>query len=492
MPAEQLSLPAKLMAVWMFGALAFWGAIAVQYARLLRRTRMATDEGPLRVAAERVAIDLGMMTTPELHQSEACMSPFLLGTLRPRIVLPRTLIDTLSGDELRSVLLHELVHWKHRDTWVGWLQVFVQGLLWFHPLVWWSNRRLRHERESVCDETVLRLGRVSPERYGETIVRVLTASRGKSLVAGSLVGVFERGTQLQIRLENIMRYEPKKRAFGWTSRAVVAAFALLFLPMAPSLVESDAGTPIAQADQSTKTQKTSGPKKKDKTRVKTAYPQIVQTAPAVGASGIDPATREIRLTFDRDMSKSMSWTGGGPDFPPIDKSAKPRWIDNRTCVLPVKLKQGKYYRVGINSMSYRNFKDAQGAPTPPSAIYFTTKGASKVLNSRLHAPNVVKLEPTNAAQSVDPSTTALRVTFDAPMGEGMSWTGGGPGFPKLPNGKKARWSRDGRTCTLPVTLEPKHDYTLGLNSLSYIGFQSKWGVPLKPVVYKFRTAESAK
>ncbi len=487
--SEQISLPTKLMAVWMFGVLVVWGAVAVQYARLLRKTRTATDEGPLRVAVERAAIELEMKATPELHHSEECSSPFLCGALRPRIVLPRALIDTLSENELRAVLLHELVHWKHRDTWVGWLQVFVQGVLWFHPLVWWSNRRLRHERESVCDETVLRLGHVSPEHYGETIVRVLTASRGRSVVAGSLVGVFERGTQLQIRLENIMRYEPKKRAFGWTSRVAVAVFALLFLPMAPSLVESDAITSIAQADESTKTQKTPATKKKDKTRARTAYPQIVRTAPAVGASGVDPATKEIRITFDRDMSKGMSWTGGGPEFPPIDKSARPRWIDERTCVLPVKLKKGKYYRLGVNSMSYRNFKDSKGAATPPSAIYFTTKGAAKSLKARLRAPKVVKLEPSNAAQNVAPNTAALRVTFDVPMGEGMSWTGGGPSFPKLPDGKKARWSRDGRTCTLPVTLTPKHDYTLGLNSLSYIGFQSKWGVPLKPVVYKFRTAD---
>ncbi len=75
----------------------------------------------------------------------------------------------------------------------------------------------------------------------------------------------------------------------------------------------------------------------------------------------------------------------------------------------------------------------------------------------------------------------------------MSWTGGGPGFPKdSPDGKKPSWSKDGRTCTLPVLLDPGHGYELGLNSLKHINFQSKWGMPLEPTVYKFRTRDAKK
>jgi hypothetical protein len=93
---------------------------------------------------------------------------------------------------------------------------------------------------------------------------------------------------------------------------------------------------------------------------------------------------------------------------------------------------------------------------------------------------------------VDPETKALRVTFDMPMEGGMSWTGGGPHFPSGPDGKKASWSKDAKTCTLPVVLESGHDYELGLNSLSHINFQSKWGVPLAPVVYRFGTRGAKK
>jgi hypothetical protein len=36
-------------------------------------------------------------------------------------------------------------------------------------------------------------------------------------------------------------------------------------------------------------------------------------------------------------------------------------------------------------------------------------------------------------------------------------------------------------------LEPDHEYELGLNNVTYNNFQSKWGVPLEAVVYKFHT-----
>jgi hypothetical protein len=117
-------------------------------------------------------------------------------------------------------------------------------------------------------------------------------------------------------------------------------------------------------------------------------------------------------------------------------------------------------------------------------------GATDEVEAQNRVPEVVRLEPEDGATDVDPKTSELRVTFNTPMGTGMSWTGGGPSFPKIPEGKKPSWSKDGLTCTLPVALKPGHAYQLGLNSPSHKNFQSKSGVPLKPVVYKFRTGEA--
>jgi hypothetical protein len=217
-------------------------------------------------------------------------------------------------------------------------------------------------------------------------------------------------------------------------------------------------------------------------------PQIVATSPARGATDVDPALKEITVTFDQDMGEGMSWTGGGPEFPPIPKGQTGYWRDKRTCVLPVKLESGHRYRIGINSPSYRNFRSASGLPAPTSAIWFTTSGTSTTPKSESGAPKVVSLTPANGAQDVSPDLKELRVTFNVPMGEGCSWTGGGPEFPTIPEGKKPFWTEDHKTCVLPVELKPNSQYRLGLNSQSFKNFKSADGVPITPVVYTFKTS----
>jgi hypothetical protein len=216
-------------------------------------------------------------------------------------------------------------------------------------------------------------------------------------------------------------------------------------------------------------------------------PRIVSTIPAVGATEVDPAITELVVVFDRDMAGGFSWTGGGPDYPPIAQGQRPHWRDKRTAVLPVKLEVGHYYRVGINSKNHKNFKSTVGVPALPTAFYFTTQGASDELKSKAQKPVVLEMSPANGATQVDPGTTELRVTFSVPMGHGYSWTGGGPEYPPIAEGRKPQWTEDQRTCILPVKLEPMHKYRLGLNSPSHKNFQSANGVPLDPVVYTFQT-----
>ena len=154
----------------------------------------------------------------------------------------------------------------------------------------------------------------------------------------------------------------------------------------------------------------------------------------------------------------------------------------------MKLQSGHHYRVGINSPSYRNFRSAAGVPALTSAIWFTTSGTSDPPKPETQAPRIVSVEPPIGAQDVRPDLKELRVTFNVPMGGGFSWTGGGPEFPTILEGKKPFWTEDHKTCVLPVELKPNSQYRLGLNSQSFKNFRSAEGVPLAPVVYTFKTS----
>jgi hypothetical protein len=216
-------------------------------------------------------------------------------------------------------------------------------------------------------------------------------------------------------------------------------------------------------------------------------PRIVSTSPKSGATDVDPALKEITVTFDRDMGGGMSWTGGGPEMPASPKDKRAAWRDKRTCVLPVQLVPGHRYRVGINAPSFHNFRSEAGVAAAPAAIFFTTQGAEQNLQSDVKPPRVLSMNPANGAQDVSPSITMLSVTFNTAMAEGFAWTGGGPQMPKTPEGRRPYWTKDHKTCVLPVELAPGSSYRLGLNSPSFKGFQSAAGVPLEPVNYTFTT-----
>jgi beta-lactamase regulating signal transducer with metallopeptidase domain len=214
-------------------------------------------------------------------------------------------------------------------------------------------------------------------------------------------------------------------------------------------------------------------------------PEIVSVSPPIGASDVDPATKEIRVTFDQDMGGGFSWTGGGPVYPKM--TGRPQWVDKRICVMPVELESGKFYRVGINSKSHKNFRGVNGIPARNRVIYFATEGAGPDELRALKPPTVVSMVPENGATNVPSTLTEMSVTFDQPMGGGFSWTGGGENFPEGTGAPQ--WSADKKTCARPVSLKPNWSYRVGLNSPSHINFMSAYGVPLEPVVWQFSTGE---
>jgi hypothetical protein len=215
-------------------------------------------------------------------------------------------------------------------------------------------------------------------------------------------------------------------------------------------------------------------------------PKVINTSPEIGAVDVDPATTELRLEFDQEMSRGMSWTGGGEVFPEFD--GKPTWESPTVCVATVKLKRGKFYRVGVNSSSYRNFQSKAGKPSEFAVLYFVTEGATDVEKAKADKPEIVSMAPENSVEDVDAAAlTELVVTFDRPMGGGMSWTKAGGLFPETAG--QAEWNEDKTACTLPVKLEPDTTYTLGINHPFANNFQSKWGVPVDHVVWTFTTAE---
>lgn len=123
----------------------------------------------------------------------------LWGVWRPSIRIPQGLSSQLTPPQLEAVLLHELAHVGRWDNLASAFVHAVVCIFWFHPFLWWVERRLVVERERACDEMVIHSG-VEPEIYVAAILKVCRFQL--SHIFAGVSGI--SGSDLKYRMELIM------------------------------------------------------------------------------------------------------------------------------------------------------------------------------------------------------------------------------------------------------------------------------------------------
>ncbi len=134
----------------------------------------------------------------QLCTSNRVQSPTAIGFFKPAVVIPEWSLKELSPTELNQVLLHELAHLRRWDDWTNLVQKIVKAVWFFHPAVWWIERRISLEREMACDDVVLAQTE-NPRSYAECLAVLAEKSlvrRGMAL-AQAAVGKL-RHTSLRV------------------------------------------------------------------------------------------------------------------------------------------------------------------------------------------------------------------------------------------------------------------------------------------------------
>jgi Bacterial Ig-like domain len=104
-------------------------------------------------------------------------------------------------------------------------------------------------------------------------------------------------------------------------------------------------------------------------------------------------------------------------------------------------------------------------------------------------PRVVETFPAEGATDVDPNTSEIRVTFDKTMADkSWSWVRSSPeAFPE--SAGDVHYLEDGKTCVMPVKLQPGTKYVVWFNSAKYQNFKDREGRPATPYLLTFTTRE---
>lgn len=142
---------------WMAGVLLFYlrqaaGLVAIHRLRSLGIVRPPEC---WQAEVDRLAARLVIPRSVRLLESALAEVPLVLGHLRPVILLPLDLLGRLPAGQMEAILLHELAHIRRHDYLVNCLQRLVEGLIFYHPAVWWISVVVRREREHCCDDAVV-------------------------------------------------------------------------------------------------------------------------------------------------------------------------------------------------------------------------------------------------------------------------------------------------------------------------------------------------
>jgi beta-lactamase regulating signal transducer with metallopeptidase domain/Tol biopolymer transport system component len=215
-----------LPTLWLAGAIVIGVYLLVSDLalwRIVKRDRPLLNQSMLELFEECKA-QMSVQSLVVVVPSDQVRSPGLFGFVRPRLLLPRQMLDSATAEELRYVFLHELAHLRRHDIYLGWLTSLLQVLHWFNPLVWFAFYRMRADRELACDALVLtRTGQDKSQEYGGAIVELVRRfSRSRPLPA--MAGIIESKSQLKKRIAMIAKF--KKNSYQWSPLGIILVIIL--------------------------------------------------------------------------------------------------------------------------------------------------------------------------------------------------------------------------------------------------------------------------
>ncbi|MGH8321759.1 MAG: TonB family protein [Gammaproteobacteria bacterium] len=128
-----------------------------QYTYRLRETARFIPLPEWNTTVESLCDLLGIHKLVRIAVSVSVTVPSVIGWLKPIILLPPSVIAGLTPLQMDLILAHELAHIRRQDYLWNLLQIAVETLLFYHPVVRWVSHQARLEREQCCDDMVVTL-----------------------------------------------------------------------------------------------------------------------------------------------------------------------------------------------------------------------------------------------------------------------------------------------------------------------------------------------
>ena len=172
-----------------------------------------------------------MFENVRIYVTDMNITPFTVGLLKPKIVLPKVMADSYSKDELKSVIQHEQTHIRLGHLWFGFAWDMLRCLLWINPLLTVFQKHFRADMEDICDRVCIQSSRRTAHEYGMVLLKTLKLLSSESETAPPTVTYAgEREfADMKRRMGEIAGFRPyrKKLCVGMAVTAFLMIAAML-------------------------------------------------------------------------------------------------------------------------------------------------------------------------------------------------------------------------------------------------------------------------
>lgn len=207
-----------LFVIYAFGIALFILKYFISYIRL--RFILSKGKTPKIDTVERVKYIASQLDIKpcKVVEVKGLPSAFVCGVFRPVLALPE------EKETDSKVILHELLHLKHHDTFFSVIICLLKSLHWCNPFIAYCASRATMDMENRCDQYVLEnLQGEQRREYGHILLSMVN-ERFTGTPATSCIN--NGGKSIRERIETIARFKKYPKGMGLVSSCVLIILTL--------------------------------------------------------------------------------------------------------------------------------------------------------------------------------------------------------------------------------------------------------------------------
>lgn len=144
-------------------------------------------------------------------------SSFIYGIKEINLVIVKNLEEV----ELKSILIHELMHYKYKDLYINWIMILFKSIYWFNPVVHLVFRQMKKDCEKACDERVIESKFINKVDYSKSLLK--NALNNHRYLIGT-TSFSKNRSDIKGRIENMKNIKKKK-----TTTVIITSFIVLII-----------------------------------------------------------------------------------------------------------------------------------------------------------------------------------------------------------------------------------------------------------------------